>query len=90
VYITSSHASLVGAVGDGNLGKNQCSRSIREYLQCHVGELSPFRVQTSARLETSLSVHSPILHISLITDVSVIISGDNLEWNGIIRKIYIA
>jgi hypothetical protein len=35
---------------------------MRERLPCHEGELSPFRVQTSAGLETSLSVHSPIPH----------------------------
>lgn len=35
---------------------------MRENLLCHEGELSPFRVQTSARLESSLSVQSPIPH----------------------------
>ena len=57
-----SHASFVGAVGGGNLGRDQSSRSIREHLPCHEGELSPFRVQTSAQLETILSLHGPRLH----------------------------
>ena len=54
--MTSNHASLVGSVGGGNLGRSQSSSSIRECLLCHVAELSPFGVQTSAQLETSLSV----------------------------------
>jgi hypothetical protein len=37
--VTTDHASLVGAVGDGNLGRSQSSRSMREHLLCHVGEL---------------------------------------------------
>ena len=52
-YVTTDHASLVGAVGGGNLGRSQSSRSIRERLQCHVGELSPplsgFRPQLNWR-----------------------------------------
>ena len=40
--MTSSHASLVGAVGGSNLGRSQSSRSMRECLPYHVGELSPF------------------------------------------------
>jgi hypothetical protein len=40
--MTSSLAFLVGAVGGGNLGRSQSSRSMREHLLCHVGELSPF------------------------------------------------
>lgn len=37
---------------------------MREFLPSYVGELSPPgpRVQTSARLETSLSVYSPMPH----------------------------
>jgi hypothetical protein len=33
---------LGGAVGGGNLGRGQSSRSMREHLPCHEGELSPF------------------------------------------------
>ena len=46
-YVTSSHASLVEAMGGGNLFRLQSSRSIRECLPCHEGELSPsgFRPQ---------------------------------------------
>jgi hypothetical protein len=33
-YATTDHASLVGAVGGGNLGKGQSSRSMRERLPC--------------------------------------------------------
>jgi hypothetical protein len=45
--VTSSHASLVGAVGGGNLGRSQSSRNMRELLPSHVGKLSPLgpRVQ---------------------------------------------
>ena len=73
-------ASLVGAIGIGNLGRSQSSKSIRVYSPCHLGELSPFGVQTLAQLETSLSVHSPIPHNSTsvfirkkrgVTDVTV-------------------
>jgi hypothetical protein len=39
VYLTSSHVSLVGAVEGGNLGSGQSSRSTKECLPCHVGEL---------------------------------------------------
>ena len=47
---------LSGSAGGGgcNLGRSQSSRSMRERLLCHEGELSPFGVQTSAQLETSL------------------------------------
>jgi hypothetical protein len=60
----------------GNLGRSQSSRNIREHLPCHEGELSPFGVQTSARLETSLSVHSPnspqaTVYLSLIINKSL-------------------
>jgi hypothetical protein len=41
--MTTDHASLVGALGGGNLGRSQSSRSMREHLPCHVGELSPFQ-----------------------------------------------
>jgi hypothetical protein len=61
-YVTSSHASLVEAMGGGNLFRLQSSRSIRECLPCHEVELSPFGVQTSAQVETSLTLHSPIPH----------------------------
>jgi hypothetical protein len=39
--VTSNHASPVGAVGGGNLGRSQNSRSMRELLLSHVGKLSP-------------------------------------------------
>jgi hypothetical protein len=39
--MTSNHASLVGAEGGGNLGRIQSSRSMRELLPSHVGDLSP-------------------------------------------------
>jgi hypothetical protein len=41
--MTTDHASLVGVAGGGgsNLGRSQSSRSMRERLQCHAGELSP-------------------------------------------------
>ena len=44
----------MGAVEGGNLGGDQSSRIIKERLPCHVGELSPFGVQTSAQQENSL------------------------------------
>jgi hypothetical protein len=37
--VTTDHASLVGAVGGGTLGRGGSSRSMREHLPCHVGEL---------------------------------------------------
>ena len=41
-YMTSSHASLVGAVVGSNLGRGRSSRNMRECLPCHVDELSCF------------------------------------------------
>jgi hypothetical protein len=45
--MTTDYASLVGAVGGGNLGRGQSSRSMRERLPYHQGELWPsgFRPQ---------------------------------------------
>jgi hypothetical protein len=37
--MTTDHASLVGAVGGGTLGRGRSSKSMRESLLCHVGEL---------------------------------------------------
>jgi hypothetical protein len=51
VYVTIDHASRVGAVVGGNLGRGQSTRSIRECLPCHEGELWPsgFRPQLNCR-----------------------------------------
>jgi hypothetical protein len=38
-YMTTDHASLVGAVRGGTLGRSQSSRNRRECLPSHVGEL---------------------------------------------------
>jgi hypothetical protein len=69
-YMTTDHASLMGAVGGSNLCRSQSSKSIREHLPCHLGELSLFRVQTSAQLETSL--HFPTISVGYyaLTDSS--------------------
>jgi hypothetical protein len=41
--VTTDHASLVGAVEGGNLGRSQSSRSMKECLPSHVGKLSSFQ-----------------------------------------------
>jgi hypothetical protein len=38
-YVTTNHASLVGAMGGGTLGRGWSSRSMRQRLPYHVGEL---------------------------------------------------
>ena len=60
--MTTNHVSLVGAVGAVTLTGARVPGDMRELLPSHVGELSPPgpRVQTSAQLETRLSVYSPM------------------------------
>jgi hypothetical protein len=36
--MATDHASLVGAVGGGTLGRVRISRSMRERVTCHVGD----------------------------------------------------
>jgi hypothetical protein len=50
VYVTTSHASLVGAVGTVTLTRALSPGDMGECLPSHVGELSPLGpgVQTSA------------------------------------------
>ena len=60
--MTTNHAFLVGAEGASNFDRSQSSRSMRECLPCHIGELSPLPGSTSAQLETKLSVYSPLPH----------------------------
>lgn len=76
--MTTDHASLVGAVGGGALGRGQNSRSMREHLLCHVGELWPsgFRPQLNWRPACN-SPHFPLFFIRKktggggVTDVTV-------------------
>jgi hypothetical protein len=86
--MTSSHASLVGAVGGGNLGRSQSSGSMREHLACHEGESSTFGLQTSAQLENSLQFSIPPypqkikvgreeVNILLFTDDMIVYIGDH-------------
>jgi hypothetical protein len=65
--MTTSHASPVGAVGAVTSIGALSPGDMWEYLPCYIGELSPLgpRVQTSALLETRLSVYSPMPHIYL-------------------------
>ena len=67
--MTTNHASLVGAEGVVTSTGARVPGDMRELLLSHVGELSPLgpKVQTSARLETRLSLHSPMPHSSLIS-----------------------
>jgi hypothetical protein len=64
--VTASHASPVGAEGEVTLIGARVPGDMRELLLSHVGELSPPGpgAQTSARLKTRLSLHSPIPHTS--------------------------
>jgi hypothetical protein len=63
--MTTNHASLVGLRGAVTSTGAKGPGDMRELLPSHVGELSPPGpgVQTSARLETRLSLHSPMPHI---------------------------
>jgi hypothetical protein len=65
VYVTKSHASPVGAVGVVTSTGARGPGDMREYLLSHVGGNYHHRGSTSAQLETRLSVHSPLPHMTL-------------------------
>jgi hypothetical protein len=60
--VTTNHASPEGTVGAVTMTGARVTVDLRERQLCNVGEISPLvpRVQTSARLETRLSVYSPL------------------------------
>ena len=62
--MTTSHASPVGAMGAVTLTGALSPGDMREHLPSYVGELSPLGpgVHLSTRLETRLSVYSPMPH----------------------------
>jgi hypothetical protein len=57
-YVTINHAFLVGVWGTVTSTGARVPGDMREFLPSHIGELSPSgpRVQTSALLETRLSI----------------------------------
>jgi hypothetical protein len=67
--VTTSHASPVGAEGAVTLTGARGPGDMRERLSSHVGENYHHQVspgfKTSARLETTLSVQSPLPHTTL-------------------------
>jgi hypothetical protein len=58
VQVTTDHASLVGSVGGGNLGRGQSSMIMRERIPYHVGDMG-FRPQLDWRPACN-SPHSSI------------------------------
>ena len=68
--MTTSHASPVGAVGAVTSTGARGPGDMIEHLLSHVGgnhhPLGPLGFKTYARLETRLSMCSPLLHINIL------------------------